>query len=97
MELIQKIIFVIPHTLLVGTEVGGADDLGLGLGVSQAAHFSSSGLFCIIHVSHSQLPTGFLNNVPKLLPVGYKVKQNTYVKTVSIVTSTNTVVTCLCC
>lgn len=35
-----------------------------GFAVSQATHFTASGLFCTIHVSHSQVPTGLANSAP---------------------------------
>ena len=40
------------------TGAGGACP---GFGVSQATHLLTSGLFCIIHMEHSQLPAAFLN------------------------------------
>ena len=52
-------------TLLVDTAVG-AEGLGFGRGVSHAAHFVTSGLFCIKQAEHSQLPAGFLNKLPTL-------------------------------
>lgn len=36
-----------------------------GLAVSQATHFTASGLFITRHVSHSQVPTGLEKSVPK--------------------------------
>ena len=65
-------------TLLVDTAVG-AEDLGLGRSVSHAAHFSTSGLFCIKQMEHSQLPVGFLNKLPTLddwLPLDVSVKRD---------------------
>lgn len=35
-----------------------------GLAAMQATHFASSALFCNIHTSHSQEPSGFLNLSP---------------------------------
>ena len=67
-------------TLLVDTAVG-VDVLWLVFGVSQAAHFVTSGLFCIIHVLHSQLPAGFLNKLPTLddwLLLEVSVKQDVF-------------------
>lgn len=39
-----------------------------GLGVSQATHFTASGLFCTKQVSQSQVPTAGLNLSPKPVP-----------------------------
>ena len=39
-----------------------------GFGVSHAKHMSVPLLFCTIHVSHSQLPEGFLNICARLGP-----------------------------
>lgn len=43
-----------------------SDDLSPvpGFAVSQATHFTASGLFCTIHVSQSQVPTGLENRAP---------------------------------
>lgn len=38
-----------------------------GFAVSQATHFTASGLFCTIHVSQSQVPMGLANSAPKLV------------------------------
>ena len=54
----------------------GVDVLGFGLGVSQAAHLSTSSLFCIKQVEHSKLPAGFLNSPVKLSPVGCNIRQD---------------------
>lgn len=35
-----------------------------GFAVSQATHFTASGLFCTIHVSQSQVPMGLANSAP---------------------------------
>ena len=52
------------------------DVLGLGRGVSQAAHFSTSGLFCIKQVPLSQLPAGFLNSPVMLSLAGCNIRQD---------------------
>lgn len=56
------------ETVLTAEKAEGSvsDDLSPvpGLAVSQATHFTASGLFCTIHVSQSHVPTGLENNVP---------------------------------
>lgn len=39
----------------------GGFGAGAGFGVSQAIHLIASGLFCIMQVSHSQVPVGLTN------------------------------------
>lgn len=48
------------------TEGRVSDDLSPvpGFAVSQATHFTASGLFCTIHVSHSHVPMGLENSAP---------------------------------
>lgn len=56
------------ETVLTAEKAEGrvSDDLSPvpGLAVSQATHFTASGLFCTIHVSQSQVPTGLENSAP---------------------------------
>lgn len=57
------------ETVLTVEKAEGRVDEGLspvpGLAVSQATHFTASGLFITRHVSHSQVPAGLENIVPK--------------------------------
>lgn len=60
-------------TTLAAEEAGGRVNKGLspvpGLAVSQATHFTASGLFKTRHVSQSQVPVGLENIVPKPVAV----------------------------
>lgn len=55
-------------TMLTAEKAEGrvSDDLSPvpGFAVSQATHFTASGLFCTIHVSQSQVPMGLENSAP---------------------------------
>lgn len=60
-------------TVLTAEKAEGKVSEGLspvpGLAVSQATHFTASDLFRTRQVSHSQVPSGFENIVPKLVVV----------------------------